>query len=131
MTTVDIDSLYEGIDYHAKISQARFEALNLNLFRSCLDTVEKCLRDAEMDKNNVQEVVLVGGSTRIPKVQQLLQQFFNGKELCKNINPEEAVAYGAAVQAAILSGKGSQNIKNLMVLDVTRPINGLSSEGEC
>nr|XP_017221714.1 PREDICTED: heat shock cognate 70 kDa protein-like [Daucus carota subsp. sativus] len=130
MTTVDIDSLYEGIDYHAKISQARFEALNLNLFRSCLDTVEKCLRDAEMDKNNVQEVVLVGGSTRIPKVQQLLQQFFNGKELCKNINPEEAVAYGAAVQAAILSGKGSQNIKNLMVLDVTRPINGLSSNDD-
>nr|XP_017220948.1 PREDICTED: heat shock cognate 70 kDa protein-like isoform X2 [Daucus carota subsp. sativus] len=119
VTTVDIESLYEGIDYHAKISQARFEALNLDLFRSCLDTVEKCLKDAEIDKNNVQEVVLVGGSTRIPKVQQLLQQFFNGKELCKNINPEEAVAYGAAVQAAILSGEGSQNIKNLMVLDVT------------
>ncbi|KAL1806635.1 hypothetical protein ACET3Z_029703 [Daucus carota] len=119
VTTVDIESLYEGIDYHAKISQARFEALNLDLFRSCLDTVEKCLKDAEIDKNNVQEVVLVGGSTRIPKVQQVLQQFFNGKELCKNINPEEAVAYGAAVQAAVLSGEGSQNIKNLTVLDVT------------
>ncbi|KAK1380211.1 putative mediator of RNA polymerase II transcription subunit 37c [Heracleum sosnowskyi] len=119
MTTIDIDSLYEGIDYHAKITRAKFEELNLDLFRCCVDTVEKCLQDAEMDKNNVLDVVLVGGSTRIPKVQKLLQQFFNGKELCKNINPDEAVAYGAAVQAAILSGEGNQNIKNLMLLDVT------------
>uniref|UniRef100_A0A175YPE2 Heat shock protein 70 n=1 Tax=Daucus carota subsp. sativus TaxID=79200 RepID=A0A175YPE2_DAUCS len=119
MTTIDIDSLYEGIDYHAKVTRAKFENLNLDLFRSCVDTVKKCLQDVEMDKNNVDDVVLVGGSTRIPKVQQLLQQFFNGKELCKNINPEEAVAYGAAVQAAVLSGEANHNIKNLMLLDVT------------
>ncbi|KAL8105257.1 hypothetical protein AgCh_029158 [Apium graveolens] len=119
ITTIDVDSLYEGIDYRAKITRSKFEDLNMDLFRSCVGTVEKCLEDAKMDKNNVQDVVLVGGSTRIPKVQQLLQQFFNGKELCKNINPEGAVAYGAAVQAAILSGEGNQNIKNLMLLDVT------------
>ena len=105
-TSIEIDSLYEGIDFYSSITRARFEELNMDMFRKCMEPVEKCLRDAKMDKSQVHEVVLVGGSTRIPKVQQLLQDFFNGKELCKSINPDEAVAYGAAVQAAILSGEG-------------------------
>uniref|UniRef100_M4F4A9 Uncharacterized protein n=1 Tax=Brassica campestris TaxID=3711 RepID=M4F4A9_BRACM len=104
-TTIEIDSLFEGIDFYSALTRARFEELNMDLFRKCMEPVEKCLRDAKMDKSSVHDVVLVGGSTRIPKVQQLLQDFFNGKELCKSINPDEAVAYGAAVQGAILSGK--------------------------
>ena len=103
--SIEIDSLYEGIDFYSSITRARFEELCMDLFRKCMDPVEKVLRDAKMDKGAVSEVVLVGGSTRIPKVQQLLQDFFNGKELCKSINPDEAVAYGAAVQAAILNGE--------------------------
>ncbi|KAH7437995.1 hypothetical protein KP509_05G100300 [Ceratopteris richardii] len=106
-TTIEIDSLYEGIDFYSSIPRARFEELNMDLFRKCMEPVEKSLRDAKMDKSTIHDVVLVGGSTRIPKVQQLLQDFFNGKELCKTINPDEAVAYGAAVQAAILSGEGN------------------------
>ncbi|XP_027368059.1 heat shock cognate 70 kDa protein-like isoform X3 [Abrus precatorius] len=109
-TTIEIDSLYEGIDFYSPITRARFEELNMDLFRKCMEPVEKCLRDAKMDKRSVHDVVLVGGSTRIPKVQQLLQDFFNGKELCKSINPDEAVAYGAAVQAAILSGEGNEKM---------------------
>ncbi|XP_027344915.1 heat shock 70 kDa protein-like isoform X3 [Abrus precatorius] len=107
-TTIEIDSLYEGIDFYSTITRARFEELNMDLFRRCMEPVEKCLRDSKIDKSQVHDVVLVGGSTRIPKVQQLLQDFFNGKELCKSINPDEAVAYGAAVQAAILSGEGNE-----------------------
>ncbi|CAI9774831.1 unnamed protein product [Fraxinus pennsylvanica] len=91
----------------------------MDLFRKCMEPDEKCLRDAKMDKSSVHDVVLVGGSTRIPKVQQLLQDFFNGKELCKSINPDEAVAYGAAVQAAILSGEGKERVQDLLLLDVT------------
>ncbi|XP_061338330.1 heat shock cognate 70 kDa protein 2-like isoform X3 [Gastrolobium bilobum] len=109
-TTIEIDSLFEGIDFYSTITRARFEELNMDLFRKCMEPVEKCLRDAKMDKSTVHDVVLVGGSTRIPKVQQLLQDFFNGKELCKSINPDEAVAYGAAVQAAILSGEGNEKM---------------------
>lgn len=86
MTTIDVDSLFEGIDYCANITQAKFEDLNMDLFRSCVETVEKCLKDADMKKSRIHDVVLVGGSTRIPKVQQLLQEFFDGKELCKSIN---------------------------------------------
>ncbi|KAL8122515.1 hypothetical protein AgCh_019016 [Apium graveolens] len=119
MTTIDVDSLFEGIDYYANITRAKFEDLNMDLFRSCMKTVEKCLKDADMDKSRIHDVVLVGGSTRIPKVQQLLQEFFDGKELCKSINPDEAVAYGAGVQAAILNGAGNPNIKYLVLLDVT------------
>jgi heat shock protein 1/8 len=88
------------------------------LFRSTLEPVEKALRDAKMDKSQIHEIVLVGGSTRIPKVQKLLQDLFNGKELNKSINPDEAVAYGAAVQAAILTGDKSEDVKDLLLLDV-------------
>lgn len=91
----------------------------MDLFRKCLDTVELCVRDAKTDKRQVDEVVLVGGSTRIPKIQQMLSDFFNGKELCKSINPDEAVAYGGAVQAAILTGEGSEKVQDLLLLDVT------------
>ncbi|KAJ6809103.1 heat shock cognate 70 kDa protein 2-like [Iris pallida] len=109
-TTIEIDSLYEGIDFYSTITRARFEELNMDLFRKCIEPVEKCLRDAKMDKSTSHDVVLVGGSTKIPKVQQLLQYFFNGKELCKSINPDEAVVYGTAVQAAILSGEGNEKV---------------------
>ncbi|PKA61893.1 Heat shock cognate 70 kDa protein [Apostasia shenzhenica] len=128
-TTIEIDSLYEGIDFYSTITRARFEELNMDLFRKCMEPVEKCLRDAKMDKSNVHDVVLVGGSTRIPKVQQLLQDFFNGKELCKSINPDEAVAYGAAVQAAILSGEGNEKVQDLLLLDVTPLSLGLETAG--
>ncbi|XP_027348774.1 heat shock cognate 70 kDa protein 2 isoform X1 [Abrus precatorius] len=128
-TTIEIDSLYEGIDFYTTITRARFEELNMDLFRKCMEPVEKCLRDAKMDKSSVHDVVLVGGSTRIPKVQQLLQDFFNGKELCKSINPDEAVAYGAAVQAAILSGEGNEKVQDLLLLDVTPLSLGLETAG--
>lgn len=128
-TTIEIDSLYEGVDFYATITRARFEELNMDLFRRSMEPVEKCMRDAKMDKSQIDDVVLVGGSTRIPKVQQLLQDFFNGKELCKSINPDEAVAYGAAVQAAILSGEGNEKVQDLLLLDVTPLSLGLETAG--
>ena len=93
--SIEIDSLFEGIDFYTSITRARFEELNADLFRGTLEPVEKAMRDAKYDKGQVHDIVLVGGSTRIPKIQKLLQDFFNGKELCKSINPDEAVAYGA------------------------------------
>merc|ERR1712054_301019 len=106
--SIEIDAFFEGVDFFTSMGRARFEELNMDLFRKCMDPVEKVLRDAKMGKSQIHDVVLVGGSTRIPKVQQLLQDFFNGKELCKSINPDEAVAYGAAVQACILSQDRSE-----------------------
>merc|ERR1712134_92393 len=131
-TNIEIDSLYEGIDFHTTLTRARFEELNMDLFRKCMEPVEKVIRDAKMDKSQIHDAVLVGGSTRIPKVQQLLQDFFNGKELCKSINPDEAVAYGASVQAAILSQDGSEthdSLHDLLLLDVTPLSLGLETAG--
>merc|ERR1719193_548748 len=116
--SVEIDSLFEGIDFYTSVTRARFEELCGDLFRGTLEPVEKSLRDAKMDKAQIHDIVLVGGSTRIPKIQKLLQDFFNGKELNKSINPDEAVAYGAAVQAAILVGDTSEAVSDLLLLDV-------------
>jgi heat shock protein 1/8 len=126
---VEIDSLAEGIDFASQITRARFESLCEDYFRGTLQPVEAVLRDAKMDKNQVHEVVLVGGSTRIPKVQELIQNFFNGKEPCKSINPDEAVAYGAAVQAAILSGDTNEMTKDILLIDVTPLSMGIETAG--
>uniref|UniRef100_A0A8C2JJR3 Heat shock protein family A (Hsp70) member 8 n=1 Tax=Cyprinus carpio TaxID=7962 RepID=A0A8C2JJR3_CYPCA len=127
--SIEIDSLYEGIDFYTSITRARFEELNADLFRGTLDPVEKSLRDAKMDKAQIHDIVLVGRSTRIPKIQKLLQDYFNGKELNKSINPDEAVAYRAAVQAAILSGDKSENVQDLLLLDVTPLSLGIETAG--
>jgi L1 cell adhesion molecule like protein len=129
--SIEIDSLYEGIDFYTKITRARFEELCADLFRDTLTPVENALRDAKMSKGDIHEVILVGGSTRIPKVQKLLQDFFNGKELNKSINPDEAVAYGAAVQAAILSGaaQSDETLNQVLLLDVAPLSLGLETAG--
>ncbi|AES78199.1 putative Heat shock protein 70 family [Medicago truncatula] len=116
--TIDIDSLFEGIDFHSSITRAKFEQLNVDLFKKCIETVESCLSDAQIEKSSVDDAVLVGGSSRIPKVQQLLKEFFNWKDICVSINPDEAVAYGAAVQAALLC-EATEKSLNLVLRDVT------------
>merc|ERR1711988_1088338 len=126
---IEIDGLYEGTDFNSVITRARFETLCMDYFRKCMDPVQKCLQDSKLSKNQVHEIVLVGGSTRIPKIQQMLTDFFNGKNLNKSINPDEAVAYGAAVQAAILTGQGNEKTSELLLLDVAPLSMGIETAG--
>ncbi|XQJ28533.1 heat-shock protein hsp70, putative [Leishmania guyanensis] len=127
--TIEIDALFDNVDFQANITRARFEELCGDLFRSTMQPVERVLQDAKMDKRSVHDVVLVGGSTRIPKVQSLVSDFFGGKELNKSINPDEAVAYGAAVQAFILTGGKSKQTEGLLLLDVTPLTLGIETAG--
>ena len=127
--SIEIDSLFEGTDFYTSLTRAKFESLCDDLFRGCLRPVEKVIVDSKIDKGNIHEIVLVGGSTRIPKVQNLISEFFNGKELCKSINPDEAVAYGAAVQAAILTGASNEKTDSLLLLDVAPLSLGIETAG--
>jgi len=124
-TTIEVDSLSGSIDFHSSMTRSRFEELNMDLFSKCMETVDKCVVDSKMNKSDIDEIVLVGGSSRIPKVQQLLQDYFKGKDLCKRINPDEAVAHGAAVLAALLSD-GIKYVPELVLLDVTPLSLGIS-----
>merc|ERR1712159_569525 len=128
-TSIEIDALKDGEDFSMTLSRAKFEELCLSYFKDCMIPVEKVLRASGIAKKDVHEVVLVGGSTRIPKVQQLISEFFNGKELNRSINPDEAVAYGATVQAAILTNQGNEEMKQCVLIDVTPLSLGIETAG--
>ena len=127
--TIEIDSLFDGCDFYSSITRARFEDLCADLFRKALDPVEQVLNDAKKSKSDIDEIVLVGGSTRIPKIQEMISSYFNGKELNKSLNPDECVAYGAAVQAAILSGNVTDKISDILLLDVIPLSLGIATSG--
>ncbi|TIC02237.1 putative heat shock protein sks2, partial [Wallemia mellicola] len=129
-TTVEVDSLFNGIDFQANITRARFEEINADKFKSTIDPVARVLKDAKVSTQKVDEIVLVGGSTRIPKVQSLVSEYFGGKQLNKSINPDEAVAYGAAVQAAVLTGHTSDKTADLLLLDVAPLSLGVAMQGD-
>jgi heat shock 70kDa protein 1/2/6/8 len=126
---VEIDSLFEGIDFYSSITRARFEELCNSLFRRCIEPIDKVLRDSKLDKSQIDEIVLVGGTTRIPKFQKMISDLFNGKELNKTINPDEAVAYGAALQAFVLSGGQDDKTNELLIVDVAPLSLGLETAG--
>jgi len=126
---IEIEALHDGIDFSESLTRAKFESLCLDLFKKTMGPVKKALKDSRMGKSDIDEVVLVGGSTRIPKVQSLLSDFFNGKELNQEINPDEAVAYGAAVQGGILSGEGGEAVKDVVLLDVAPLSLGTETDG--
>ena len=117
-TTVELDSLYNGVDFSTTLTRARLEELTSDLYKQCMVSVDKVMSDAKKSKGEIDEVVLVGGSTRIPKIQAMLSDYFNGKELCKSVNPDEVVAAGASIQASVLSGNKDDNIKDMLLLDV-------------
>ncbi|KAG2552918.1 hypothetical protein PVAP13_9KG490000 [Panicum virgatum] len=130
-TKIQVDSIHQGIDFSETITRSQFEELNKHHFSKCMEAVEKCLRDAKMDKNSVDDIVLIGGSTRIPKVRSMLRDFFDGKQLCQSINPDEAVAHGAAIQASILNGEtGDGKVGELLLLDVTTLSLGIRTKGD-
>ncbi len=126
---IEVDALFEGIDFYTNITRAKLENLCSSFFKRCMDPIDQVLSDAKMSKSDIHDVVLVGGSTRIPKLQELLSAYFNGKELCRNINPDEAIAYGAAVQAAILSGVQDETTNSMILLDVTPLSLGVETAG--
>ena len=127
--SIEVDALYEGIDFYVNITRAKLESISSSFFKRAMEPLDLALSDAKMGKSDIHEVVLVGGSTRIPKIQEMLSSYFNGKELCRSINPDEAVAYGAAVQAAILSGVKDEVTNNMILLDVTPLSLGVETAG--
>jgi L1 cell adhesion molecule like protein len=127
--SLELDSIMEGVDFYTSITRAKFESLCDDLFRSCIKPLDKLLADAKLDKSKINELVLVGGSTRIPRVQKLLSDYFNGKELNKSVNPDEAVAYGASIQAALLTGNTDEKIDEMLLIDVAPLSLGLETAG--